>query len=71
MNTSNDQYLIAGCRRIRFSHEAGPDSNTSESTGTIKSVLTEPGRQADRNVQASIDRPRYEASDIAELFSIE
>lgn len=40
--------------------DAGPDSNTPESTGTIKDVLTEPGRQADRNVQASEDDPRYE-----------
>jgi hypothetical protein len=40
----------------------GPDSNTSESTGKITDVLTEPGRQADRNVQASEDRPRYEVS---------
>jgi hypothetical protein len=39
---------------------AGPGSNTSESTGVIKSILTEPGRQAERNVQASEDRPRYE-----------
>lgn len=38
----------------------GPDSNTPESTGTIKNVLTEPGRQAERNVQASEDDPRYE-----------
>lgn len=38
----------------------GPDSNTPESTGTIKSVLTEPGQQAGLNVQASSDNPRYE-----------
>lgn len=38
----------------------GPDSNTSESTGTIKGVLTSPGQQASRNVQASDDMPRYE-----------
>lgn len=40
----------------------GPNSNTSESTGRIVSVLTEPGKQADRNVQASASEPRYEAS---------
>ncbi|KAF3492090.1 uncharacterized protein GIQ15_01607 [Arthroderma uncinatum] len=38
----------------------GPDSNTSESVGCIKSVLTEPGNQAGRNVNASEDNPRYE-----------
>ncbi|EAW09086.1 DUF2945 domain-containing protein [Aspergillus clavatus NRRL 1] len=38
----------------------GRDSNTAESTGTIRSVLTEPGNQAGRNVQASEDDPRYE-----------
>lgn len=38
----------------------GPDSNTSTSTGTIKSVLTEPGTQAERRVEASTQKPRYE-----------
>ena len=38
----------------------GPNSNTSESIGTIKDVLTEPGQQAGRNVDASTDNPRYE-----------
>ncbi len=38
----------------------GPDSNTSESTGTITAVATEPSNLADRNVQASEDNPRYE-----------
>ncbi|KAJ3535731.1 hypothetical protein NMY22_g6352 [Coprinellus aureogranulatus] len=45
---------------VRYKPVGGPDSNTSETTGTIKDVLTEPGRQADRNVQASEDDPRYE-----------
>ena len=40
----------------------GPDSNTSESVGVILSVLTEPGVQADRNVNASEEDPRYEVS---------
>ncbi|MCL6384601.1 DUF2945 domain-containing protein [Pectobacterium parmentieri] len=35
-------------------------ANTSESVGVIRDVLTEPGRQADRNVNASEDDPRYE-----------
>ncbi|KAF5857100.1 hypothetical protein ETB97_006279 [Aspergillus alliaceus] len=38
----------------------GPDSRTPESIGTIRSVLTEPGAQASRNVDASEDNPRYE-----------
>ncbi|KAL3481454.1 hypothetical protein BJX99DRAFT_219048 [Aspergillus californicus] len=36
------------------------DSNTSVSTGRIMGVLTESGKQADRNVEASTDKPRYE-----------
>ncbi|UDD62817.1 hypothetical protein AFCA_010120 [Aspergillus flavus] len=38
----------------------GPDSRTSESVGTIQSVLTEPGNQAGRHVDASEENPRYE-----------
>ncbi|KAJ3535736.1 hypothetical protein NMY22_g6353 [Coprinellus aureogranulatus] len=45
---------------VRYKPVGGPDSNTPESTGTIKDVLTQPGRQADRNVQASEEDPRYE-----------
>ncbi|KAI0402917.1 hypothetical protein F4802DRAFT_331509 [Xylaria palmicola] len=45
---------------VRYKPVGGPDSNTSESTGTIVDVLTEPGMQASRNVQASRDEPRYE-----------
>lgn len=41
----------------------GPGSNTSESTGVILDVLTEPGMQASRNVQASMQEPRYEVRD--------
>ncbi|KAL9115604.1 MAG: hypothetical protein Q9187_007242, partial [Circinaria calcarea] len=37
-----------------------PDSNSSESTGVIKEVATEPTNMTDRNVQASEDNPRYE-----------
>lgn len=40
----------------------GPESHTSESTGVVTDVLTEPGIQADRNVNASQDNPRYEVS---------
>ncbi|KAI1457090.1 hypothetical protein F4805DRAFT_458041 [Annulohypoxylon moriforme] len=46
---------------VRYKPVGGPDSNTSESTGRITDVLTKPGVQADRNVQASADEPRYEA----------
>lgn len=45
---------------VRYKPVGGPDSNTSESTGTIRGVLTSPGVQADRNVQASQEQPRYE-----------
>ncbi|KAL1852263.1 hypothetical protein Plec18167_006078 [Paecilomyces lecythidis] len=45
---------------VRYKPVGGPDSNTTESVGTIKSVLTEPGNQAGRNVDASQDDPRYE-----------
>ncbi|KAL4752012.1 hypothetical protein BDW72DRAFT_192342 [Aspergillus terricola var. indicus] len=45
---------------VEYKPVGGRDSNTSKSTGTIKSILTEPGRQADRNVDASEDSPRYE-----------
>ncbi|RDW67271.1 DUF2945 domain-containing protein [Aspergillus mulundensis] len=45
---------------VEYKPVGGRDSNTSKSTGTIKSVLTESGRQADRNVDASQDKPRYE-----------
>ncbi|KAL4737042.1 hypothetical protein BDV11DRAFT_192574 [Aspergillus similis] len=45
---------------VEYKPVGGRDSNTSKSVGTIMSVLTEPGRQADRNVDASEDAPRYE-----------
>ncbi|KAI1403984.1 hypothetical protein F4819DRAFT_505232 [Hypoxylon fuscum] len=45
---------------VRYKPVGGPDSNTSESTGKITGVLTQPGVQADRNVQASREEPRYE-----------
>ncbi|KAL4940178.1 hypothetical protein BDV06DRAFT_224352 [Aspergillus oleicola] len=45
---------------VKYKPVGGPDSNTATSTGTIKSILTESGKQADRNVEASTDRPRYE-----------
>ncbi|RXW15974.1 hypothetical protein EST38_g9880 [Candolleomyces aberdarensis] len=45
---------------VRYKPIGGPDSNTPESVGVVRSVLTAPGRQADRNVQASEESPRYE-----------
>ncbi|KAI9373918.1 hypothetical protein BJX61DRAFT_541280 [Aspergillus egyptiacus] len=45
---------------VEYKPVGGPESRTSVSTGTIKSVLTEPGQQADRNVAASEENPRYE-----------
>ncbi|KAL5341008.1 hypothetical protein BJX70DRAFT_360110, partial [Aspergillus crustosus] len=47
-------------QRVEYKPVGGPDSNTSVSTGKVMSVLTEPGVQADRNVEASKDKPRYE-----------
>ncbi|KAL3463621.1 hypothetical protein BJX64DRAFT_287361 [Aspergillus heterothallicus] len=45
---------------VEYKPIGGPDSRTSVSTGRIMSVLTEPGKQADRNVDASEQNPRYE-----------
>ncbi|GAB1313666.1 hypothetical protein MFIFM68171_03876 [Madurella fahalii] len=45
---------------VRYKPVGGPDSNTSESVGKIMGVLTEPGQQAGRNVNASAENPRYE-----------
>jgi hypothetical protein len=52
---------VAGLINILYTN-VGPDSNTPETVGTITDVLTEPGRQADRNVNASEEDPRYEVS---------
>ncbi|KAJ6577821.1 hypothetical protein B0H19DRAFT_1121465 [Mycena capillaripes] len=49
---------------VRYKPIGGPDSNTPESVGMIHGVLTEPGRQADRNVNASEDDPRYEIENL-------
>ncbi|KAK0651122.1 hypothetical protein B0T16DRAFT_367174 [Cercophora newfieldiana] len=49
---------------VRYKPVGGPNSNTSESVGMIKDVLTEPGQQAGRNVNASIDSPRYEIENL-------
>ncbi|BCR84745.1 DUF2945 domain-containing protein [Aspergillus chevalieri] len=45
---------------VHYKPVGGPDSRTSESIGTIQSILTEPGNQAGRNVDASEEEPRYE-----------
>ncbi|KAL4990095.1 hypothetical protein BDW68DRAFT_175251 [Aspergillus falconensis] len=45
---------------VEYKPVGGRESNTSKSVGKIKSVLTESGRQADRNVDASEENPRYE-----------
>ncbi|MCL6375733.1 DUF2945 domain-containing protein [Pectobacterium atrosepticum] len=41
---------------VRYKPVGGPDSNTSESVGVIRDVLTEPGRQADRFITATVQR---------------
>ncbi|KAI9372313.1 hypothetical protein BJX61DRAFT_507704 [Aspergillus egyptiacus] len=38
---------------VEYKPVGGRESNTSVSVGKITSVLTESGRQADRNVEAS------------------
>lgn len=47
-------------QKVRYKPVGGPDSQTSESTGTIKQVITEPGTMSDLNVDASPEEPRYE-----------
>lgn len=54
-------FHLGSTRSLTDTHQ-GPDSNTSESTGTIKKVLTEPDTVGDRHVNASDDDPRYEVS---------
>ncbi|KAJ4404705.1 hypothetical protein N0V85_004816 [Neurospora sp. IMI 360204] len=49
---------------VRYKPVGGPDSNTSESVGKIKDVLTKPGQQAGRNVNASPETPRYEIQNL-------
>lgn len=49
-------------RLLTYDHWQAPESHTAESTGIVRDVLTEPGMQADRNVNASRENPRYEAS---------
>lgn len=45
---------------VLYKPVGGRESHTSQSIGTVKSVLTEPGVQAHHNVYASEDDPRYE-----------
>ncbi|ODM14907.1 hypothetical protein SI65_09659 [Aspergillus cristatus] len=45
---------------VHYKPVGGPNSRTSESIGTIQSILTEPGNQAGRNVDASEEEPKYE-----------
>ncbi|KAK1774836.1 hypothetical protein QBC45DRAFT_423938 [Copromyces sp. CBS 386.78] len=49
---------------VRYKPVGGPSSNTSESVGKIMDVLTEPGQQAGRNVNASPETPRYEIQNL-------
>ncbi|KAA8628597.1 hypothetical protein SMACR_12085 [Sordaria macrospora] len=52
---------------VRYKPVGGPTSNTSESVGKIMDVLTEPGQQAGRNVNASPETPRYEVCRVVNL----
>ncbi|DAA79200.1 TPA_exp: hypothetical protein A8136_2985 [Trichophyton benhamiae CBS 112371] len=47
-------------QNVLYKPVGGPESQTSESVGCIMSVLTQPGTQAGRNVDASRSHPRYE-----------
>ncbi|RYP58079.1 hypothetical protein DL769_009111 [Monosporascus sp. CRB-8-3] len=47
-------------QKVRYKPIGRRSSNTSESTGVIRGVLTEPGMQAGRHVDASNNTPRYE-----------
>ncbi|KFY24761.1 hypothetical protein V491_02035 [Pseudogymnoascus sp. VKM F-3775] len=49
---------------VHYKPVGGPESHTAESTGIVRDVLTEPGMQADRNVNASPENPRYENNKI-------
>lgn len=55
-------HLTLPTATLTIYYHLGPDSNTSESTGVIKSVATEPSNMADRNVNASVEEPTYEVS---------
>ncbi|CRG86341.1 ADP-ribosylation factor 6 [Talaromyces islandicus] len=46
--------------QVRYKPVGGRESNTSESVGVIKQVITEPGSLTGRQVQASQADPRYE-----------
>ncbi|TFK18007.1 hypothetical protein FA15DRAFT_731662 [Coprinopsis marcescibilis] len=56
------QYKVG--QTVRYKPIGGPDSNTSESVGIIRDCITEPGRQADRNVNASEEDPRCEIENV-------
>jgi hypothetical protein len=43
-----------------ISNPSGRESNTSETVGVVRQVITEPGSLTGRQVQASNDNPRYE-----------
>ncbi|EED19631.1 conserved hypothetical protein [Talaromyces stipitatus ATCC 10500] len=45
---------------VRYKPVGGPQSQTSETVGVIKEVLTSPGNLTGRQVQASAEDPRYE-----------
>ncbi|OKL63520.1 hypothetical protein UA08_01665 [Talaromyces atroroseus] len=46
--------------QVRYKPVGGPQSNTSETTGVIKEVLTASGNLTGRQVHASPQSPRYE-----------
>ncbi|RJE19345.1 hypothetical protein PHISCL_08317 [Aspergillus sclerotialis] len=54
--------LYRNGQSVQYKPIGGPEGPATESVGTIRSVLTHPGSQANRNVNASEDQPRYEVS---------
>ncbi|KAL2004338.1 hypothetical protein VTN02DRAFT_3132 [Thermoascus thermophilus] len=52
------QYKVG--QQVRYKPVGGPASKTSESTGVIREVITEPGQLTGRNVEATPENPRYE-----------
>ncbi|KAH8755312.1 hypothetical protein F5883DRAFT_607639 [Diaporthe sp. PMI_573] len=51
-------------------YETGQSVRYKPTVGVITDVLTEPGIQADRNVQASPDSPRYENSNTGKVTTV-
>ncbi|QKX57191.1 uncharacterized protein TRUGW13939_04299 [Talaromyces rugulosus] len=58
LNSIMPQYRVND--QVRYKPVGGRESNTSETVGVVRQVITEPGSLTGRQVQASNDDPRYE-----------